>query len=259
MASNGKKVFDVSKPGKAKPSIGAKPMIVGHKSVSIDPMMKDKSADQSADKNSTDDSIKVTGAPKLSPTQSKVKVEPISADMKRPTDKFRKSSMDHDGTQDDGSAETKSTEAKQETAKKTSSSPQVAASASPAAGTEQQSTPTAQKKPVASVPATKPVSQVQAEATADDKQRPPAQPAKPGEENKVDPAVLAQERAEEIRKLAESKKYRVNIREGSSGPLRSFLISFVLAVVVGFAVLYVLIDTGVIDVEVELPFTIFGE
>ena len=37
-----KKVNDVSAPSESKPDIGSKPMIVGHKSLASDPMVREK-------------------------------------------------------------------------------------------------------------------------------------------------------------------------------------------------------------------------
>jgi len=45
------KVFDVAKPEKSKPDIGAKPMVVGHKNISIDPTLKKADGD---DKNTSE-------------------------------------------------------------------------------------------------------------------------------------------------------------------------------------------------------------
>jgi hypothetical protein len=76
------KVFDVEKPGKAKPDMGSKPMIVGHLSMSGDPMVK--LDDQKEDKPpvTPEDGVTQTDNVNEVRSPSKVKIEPLSEEAK---------------------------------------------------------------------------------------------------------------------------------------------------------------------------------
>src|SRR4051812_22365228 len=71
-AKNASKVFDVSKPGKQAASATSRPVIVTNRPIMQDPMMlSNATMAESADQSS--------------PTRSKLKIQPLSADEKRTT------------------------------------------------------------------------------------------------------------------------------------------------------------------------------
>jgi len=87
----GPKTFDVTRPEETKAAIGSKPMIVGHKTLTRDPMMtdakKDSDSDESENKNissegesdvstNSDEQIE----PKQAPSKAKKVISPISHD-----------------------------------------------------------------------------------------------------------------------------------------------------------------------------------
>lgn len=80
------KVFDVAKPGKAaSPDIGSKPMIVGHKSTVSDPMVN---KDSTKDNEKNDETIEeIEEKQKAKKTASKMRIEPLSKDIKPEEDK----------------------------------------------------------------------------------------------------------------------------------------------------------------------------
>ena len=69
------KVFDVAKPGDGKNDIGGKPMIIGHKSIKEDPMVKDAAE---APQKEAKEEAKVTP-----PSVSKKVIEPLSKEEKK--------------------------------------------------------------------------------------------------------------------------------------------------------------------------------
>jgi cobalamin biosynthesis Mg chelatase CobN len=68
MAAAEKKVFDVGKPGSAKPETGSKPMVIGHKSLLTDPAIKE---DSKQEENIKEEDTKKT-------EKSRVELKPIS-------------------------------------------------------------------------------------------------------------------------------------------------------------------------------------
>jgi hypothetical protein len=73
-----KKVMDVAKPEETKPDIGAKPMIVGHKSVAIDPMMKEKDA-KTNPFEVVSDSVNTSDEPAVAPSEKNIpNLKPIA-------------------------------------------------------------------------------------------------------------------------------------------------------------------------------------
>ncbi len=78
------KVFDVAKPGKSKPDIGSKPMIVGHKSLANDPMVKEDSGREKPAGERPE--VSKEDVQLTEKSTSKVKIEPLSEEMK-PKDK----------------------------------------------------------------------------------------------------------------------------------------------------------------------------
>ncbi|HMT19167.1 MAG TPA: hypothetical protein PKD15_03985, partial [Candidatus Saccharibacteria bacterium] len=79
--SKEKKVMDVAKPGEAKADIGSKPMIIGHKSLAVDPMVKDSSAETSTSTNAEEVANKPTEEKILPPSQRQKTIAQIEENM----------------------------------------------------------------------------------------------------------------------------------------------------------------------------------
>jgi len=215
MPDKEKKVFDVEKPGKSKPDIGSKPMIIGHKSLANDPMVKeDKEQENNSEKPTGDITTnKSTTEEKVLAESKKVKIEPISDDMKSKEEKPEE---------------------------KIEEKPEVA---------EQ-----IDKKE----PGTKPKKEPEKEPTVKENKDVPDEEKKKKKDEKLDPAAEAMEKEHKLNQLIESKKYNVHINEAKSGALKTFLYVFFGLVIVGSIIFYLLIDTNTIDLNIDLPFSIFG-
>ncbi len=84
------------------------------------------------------------------------------------------------------------------------------------------------------------------------------EPSEAKEEIKIDPVAANMEREENIRKIIDSKKYNVSIKQAhpkGKGTVYALIIFALLAL----AGLFVAIDTGKLNVGIALPFSIFGE
>jgi hypothetical protein len=74
-----KKVMDVAKPEETVPDIGSKPMIVGHKSLPIDPMVKSETQNEETETSpATNDSKETIAAP----SEKQKIIEPLSNEKK---------------------------------------------------------------------------------------------------------------------------------------------------------------------------------
>jgi hypothetical protein len=71
---------------------------------------------------------------------------------------------------------------------------------------------------------------------------------------KIDPAVERMEREDNLQKLIAGKKYFVTIHESTNSGKKTFLLTFVVAMIVGLIVLAALIDSEIIDLGIDLPF-----
>lgn len=69
------RVFDVAKPGTSTPNTGSKPMVVGHKSIAIDPSMRSIS-DQSNSTSESNEPLSTEPTPSISSTAKKVITPP---------------------------------------------------------------------------------------------------------------------------------------------------------------------------------------
>ncbi|MCA9328480.1 hypothetical protein KC959_01805, partial [Candidatus Saccharibacteria bacterium] len=78
------------------------------------------------------------------------------------------------------------------------------------------------------------------------------------DEKKIDPTAEAMEREEKLRKIIDSKKYNVNIKQ-AHGSRRGLVWALIGLLIAGLLGLFVAIDTGNLDLGFKLPFTIFGE
>lgn len=74
----------------------------------------------------------------------------------------------------------------------------------------------------------------------------------------IDPAAVALEQEEVIRKLLESKKYRVSIKQARNTGKSPVWIAIAM-LLVGLITLFVLVDTKKLDIGFDLPFSVFSD
>jgi hypothetical protein len=191
-----KKIIDVTSAVDSKVDIGSKPMIIGHKSMATDPMVREKKDEELVSTENTPKDVQ-----EKTP-ESKSEIEPPSAKQKV-VEPLADSNTEEQVDVDD--------------------------------------------KSVSSKPDSEP-----------DKKEEESS----GEENKteeLDPVALQMEKDEKIRELISSKKYFVGIKQASSGGFKKWIYAFLLTMLLAIAGLFVLVDTGTLDLGVKLPFTIFGD
>lgn len=212
------KVFDVAKPGEGKTEIGSKPMIVGHKSMAADPMMKDDPSSDETDKIEE----------KISQT-SKVKIEPVSEDMKSSDNKNSDAIDEPKNDKDAADSSTSDDIERDRSAKADAKSP-------------------------------KPSDDTTIEKDEQDSGE-KSEDRKVGDEagKELDPAAIEMERQENLRKIIDSKKYYLNIKESSSTSKSAKLFGIIALIFVLLGGLFYLVDTKTIDFGVDLPFSIFGK
>jgi len=266
-APKSSKVFDVSMPGKGKVDIGSKPMIVGHRSVAADPMVREKEEAEAVE-------TKIT---KL-PSESKIRIEPISDDAKKDPKMDVPADDNADTSGGVGPADApKTPEIKSESVvdnlkKAESDSEAIDKKLDEAKGIvatevkppeinppEASNDKSDKKDDVVAVEdssddkspelvADKPADTPEGSSDSDD-----AEKKAEKEKTKIDPVALAMEREDNLHKIIASKKYRVSVKEGSALSLKTVGLILVLILAL-LAVAYTLIDMGTIDVGVELPF-----
>lgn len=193
-----KKIIDVAGPIEAKVDIGSKPMIVGHKSMATDPMMREKSDSKSEKAEAPTDTDTPSGDVK----------SPEQADVSNKTEAIEPPSVKQKTIEplaDESKPEEKTTEA-QETAN--------------------------------------------IEKTEDTEKSEKAK-------EELDETALELEKEENLRKIIESKKYHVNIKQ-ARGDSKSWVYVLIGIIVSAIIALFILIDTGKLDIGVNLPFSIFG-
>lgn len=194
-----KKIIDIAGPGDSKVDIGSKPMIVGHKSMASDPMMREKQVEPEKPEAVAEETIEV---PKVEPEPKSEPIEPPSVKQKTIEP------LSEDNKPVEKAPDTKQTEEPEEIEK--------------------------EEKP-------KTEEQVKSEkANAE-----------------LDETALELEKEENLRKIIESKKYHVNIKQ-ARGESKSWIYVLIGLVVSAIIVLFVLVDTGKLDIGVKLPFSIFG-
>ena len=193
-----KKIIDVAGPTDAKVDIGSKPMIVGHKSMASDPMMREKL--------------------ETAPETSDAPPEASPGEVKEPVQEITETKSD---TVEPPSVKQKTIEPLSEVNKPTEKAPETVV-------------PEETEKP-------KTDEQVKTEkANAE-----------------LDKTALELEKEENLRKIIESKKYHVNIKQ-ARGDSKSWIYIAVGLIVSALIALFVLVDTGKLDIGVNLPFSIFG-
>ncbi len=252
-----KKVFDVAKPGKGKVDIGSKPMIVGHKSMASDPMMRNDAAEEKQLKLTPDkvsESSKITVVP-ITEHKESTDSEKIEGAPELPGGTLLKSNLnelenpdiieDHiideqtEKQNDDEVQEIEDTPADQ------NESSEVDVETDEAIEVEESSNTPSDESMVVDSEST--------DTKSDSKN-------KSEEEKKLDPVAVAMERDENLRKLIDNKTYRLDIKESSSneGGSKKIIIALA-AVLVGLIGLFVAIDTKSLDIGVDLPFSIFNK
>ncbi|HMT55329.1 MAG TPA: hypothetical protein PKD20_00460 [Candidatus Saccharibacteria bacterium] len=219
--SKEKKVMDVAKPGEAKADIGSKPMIIGHKSLAVDPMVKDSSAETSTSTNAEEVANKPTEEKILPPSQRQKTIAQIEENMGG-----KKASSDVEKTEKKIEPVSASENLKSADAPKKSESESTEESKS----TDNNSSDSNED-----------------EAQNNDKKA------------EIDPVAVELEKQEETRKLIESKKYFVSIKQARPSNTKSLVIVLILVVVAGLLTLFYMLDTKKLDLGFELPFHLFSD
>lgn len=197
-----KKIVDVTGPSEAKVDIGSKPMIVGHKSMASDPMMREK-VDTNTETPETSVGETKAPVPEITDMKSDL-VEPPSVKQRtiEPLPDVNKSEVNKPAEKMPETAKSQETEApeKSETDEEVKSD----------------------------------------KATAE-----------------LDETALALEKEENLRKIIESNKYHVNIKQ-SHGENKSWAYVVIGLIFTALIALFILVDTGKLDIGIKLPFSIFG-
>ncbi len=217
-----KKVMDIAKPEDAKPEIGSKPMIVGHKSMATDPMVREADAAATETVEETGQKQEEKPAPtleKLAPPSEKQKVlAPLEKSEPEPVV----------GTED----------------KKTDTAPVV-----PVEGAkivEKQDPLTGSDDVPTEKSAEKKTEEVSADTTEEKK------PV-------IDPVAVEMEKQDDLRKMIASKKYFVSVKQAKKSNPMAKAISVIFIVMAFFGTLFYLVDTDKLDLGFDLPFNIFGK
>lgn len=196
-----KKIVDVAGPTDAKVDIGSKPMIVGHKSMVSDPMMREK----------------LDGTAETAQTSS----EASSGEVKEsvPTDNV--------------------------------TNPEVVASPSVIQKTIKPLI--LENKPIEKIAEIKEITVKVNPETLKTEGQDKSEKATA----ELDETALELEKEENLRKIIESKKYHVNIKQARAES-KSWVYVLIGLIVSAVIALFILIDTGKLDVGFNLPFSIFG-
>ncbi len=242
-ADNNDKVFDVSKPGKTTASASGRPLIIGHKSMLKDPMMKEevKLTDGSApDQNApTEPEDKPSGSPKLpevvdetatkAPSSNKIQIKPVSEESETLPKSSKK--VDEPSVNDSISDE---------------------APAPDEEGSEEDKTDEVEAKDTIESDDSKSSSEAGEVA---------AVAAEAESEKKVE-QESKQEAAQKIalEKLIEEKKYVVPIgqKQRKKRSLRNVLLGIVLILVLGALLADVLLDSGLVKSTIKPPIRIIN-
>lgn len=241
------KVFDVAKPGTSKPDIGSKPMIVGHKSMASDPMMREAESENA-------DGKEVSGAPKVS--SSKIKIQPLTE-------------QESEAVTESTKPEPEAAETVVETSVKIDEQATVDSAETaepPSADSKGESSEEVEEQPEKTLPKetlkpVQPKEEAEVDAKSDEKsadEKPKENAKLDGKDDAVDPAVIASEREENLRKIIDSKKYRLNIKETKDRSSKNTIFAALLVLVLGLAGLYALVDMGKLNIGVDVPFHLFN-
>ena len=209
-----KKVMDVAKPEETVPDIGSKPMIVGHKSLPIDPMVKSEAQNEETE---TSPAVNDSKEAIATPSEKQKIIEPLSNEKKTANDASVK--VDQKTEEPELPKDSKADELKQ---------------------------PTASEEKINQTP-DKNVNPESPEPTEGEK-----------EQKKIDPVALEMEKQDEIRKIIESKQYKVTVKQARRSNRTVTIVAFILVLLVGLATLFYLVDTEKLDIGIKLPFSIFN-
>ncbi len=246
-ASKDDKVFDVAKPGKAAANASSRPLIVGHKPILKDPMVKEKAIDE-LEENKTakidhdfEDDIP-SGSPPLptqkdssssskkasAPSESKLNLNPLSSN------KDKKSE-----------SKAKPSDSTVIPVKTTAVSSQAIAPTGPPKVDKAEA-----EKSISEFKKSESENHTSIEATT-------AAVAKKAE----DQAPAVDEKSIEAEKLIESKKYHVPIggKAQKKRSMRRIILGALLILLLGFALIYLMIDVGLIKTNIKLPFEFFKD
>lgn len=227
-----KKVFDVAKPGSAKPDATSRPLIINHRNMVQDPMVADKTA--------TAPELEASKSDKPSEKEKPIKNVGITI---QPPESLQKTAKPEPQPEDSAAANGGESPADTEGPVSAEQEP----STGPAAAEEE----TAQETP-------EPPEEKPAEGAPE-----PAEPAEQAEEptSQKDASKDAAKAAEqtsaedaELRQLIESRQYYVPIGEAKR-KRRTGAVVLVLLVLMA-AGLVVAVDAEVIDVPIALPFDV---
>lgn len=322
------KVFDVAKPGKAAASASSRPLIIGHKTILKDPMVKEVSVDE-LDGNPKNEAPTVEDLPSGNPTvlgegapevpdeetelaqstsNSELVIEPPSSKSKKAKDLGKNPATTRSKTAKAKTAPPVKEEAEADTivpvtiastsAKKADSGQAGPSEVNPQAETQtdvaENNVEPESEKTNADAPSGAAISSVDEETSAeaessevettstDQDESDSAQTDKSAgstdtndsaesDDAKPDPTTVeAQRKAEqeaqaaasrsvELEKEISSGQYRVPIGEKTrkKRSLRHILTGIVLILLLGFALVYLMIDVGLIKADVKLPFEFF--
>lgn len=221
--SKEKKVMDVAKPEDAKTDIGAKPMIIGHKSLASDPMVREEEKTQ---EDKTEQIVEKPTEKILPPSQRQKTIAQIEENMG-------------------------GKKAVEEPSKSEKKIEPVSASENLKTAEESKSGETS-----TSDSGTKPDEKSELATGATETKT--DQDASKDEKNpEIDPVAIELEKQEEVRKLIESKKYFVSIKQARASNTKSLTLVLILVLVLGLMTLFYLVDTNRLDVGFKLPFSLF--
>lgn len=204
-----KRIIDVASPTDTKTDIGSKPMIVGHKSMASDPMMREK--------DTADAVLETPESTSSSTMESKAEEEKIAPP----------------------SATQKTLEPVKAEVVENSKVPETESDTKPQG-------------------ATKEVEKADS-VTAETNKSEEKTDEETAKKDEVDPLAIEMEKEEKLRKLIESKKYFVNIKQANSGSFKKWFFAVLGTTLVLLIGLFVLIDTKTLDLGIDLPFRIFGK
>jgi chemotaxis protein histidine kinase CheA len=276
---NNDKVFDVTKPGKTAASASSRPLIIGHKSILKDPMVKESAVDDlEVDKSVkieqlVPDSDKPSGSPPLpdpeveaeaektkAPSESKLVIKPLSSSPSK-TDKPK-------------NKEENSNKVVVSVKSKSADKPAAAVVAAEALSTEAEP---AEDKADDDTTEETPADETEDSAnTEDERSEAVANEGKTdGSEDVVadtSAALVAQRKAEkeaeaaaakdtQLEKMVSSKQYYAPIGEKTRKrrSLKHVFLGALLIILLGGALLYLMIDVGIIKTSYKLPYHFFKQ
>lgn len=243
------KVFDITKPGKSTASASSRPLIVGHKPMLKDPMVKNKAVDVLEEGKSVkiDQPIEddlPSGSPPL-PAREKIAG---SSEKKSSSPSESRFSLKPFGDNKSKAKEKSSNNAAAVPVKvnKTDDKVSAAAISTPTTAPKIDKAALARESSMAN----EPNDTVASETSADDVKK----------KTKKDAGEAASKNSE-IEKLVESKKYFVPVGKNASKKRssRRIIMWSLIGLLLGLALIYLMIDVGIIKTNIKLPFEFFKD